>query len=95
MLRHNIIKGTISALLMGALQGLNYLQFRGKMNLADIIWSHAFSDFEIIISYMASVVFNIMHFIFFFFLFGTYIYQHYCSASIYYFSRCKNRRRWF
>lgn len=27
--------------------------------------------------------------------FGTYIYRHFCSASIYYFSRCKNRTKWF
>ena len=28
-------------------------------------------------------------------LWGTYLYRHFCSASVYYFSRCGNRVRWF
>ncbi len=33
--------------------------------------------------------------LFFHVFFGTYIYRHFCSASIYFFSRCCNRTLWF
>ena len=42
---------------------------------------------KLITCFLPSVIFQIIA--------GTEIYRHFCSSSVYYFSRCCNRKRWF
>jgi hypothetical protein len=83
------------AMLWGAFQALFYLGIRGEILLSDIILQYSFSDVSIILVYLIEMSIRLLPFLLFQILFGTYIYQHFCSASIYYFSRCHNRVKWF
>lgn len=43
--------------------------------------------FEMSFRYLSHIIFQA--------IFGLYIYSHFCSASVYYFSRCINRKTWY
>lgn len=95
MLIRNWFKCVIPIIVFGMLQGLNYLQFHGTVNFSDIVLTLGFSDFDISVDYLMMLLFRTLHFYMFYFLFGTTIYQHFCTASVYSFTRCVNRRFWF
>ncbi|MFP3156348.1 hypothetical protein LQZ18_18370 [Lachnospiraceae bacterium ZAX-1] len=66
-----------------------------QIPLEDIIMKLSFSMemicartiFEMAFAYLAHIVFQA--------IFGLYIYSHFCSASVYYFSRCVDRKKWY
>ena len=95
MLGRSWIKCTVPIGILGILFGTSYLQFQDEYYFSDIILSIAFADFEIYPSYLIDFCFKIIYFFLFYFLFGTYIYGQFCTASNYYFSRCASRRKWF
>lgn len=54
-----------------------------------------FDDFYIYTQYLIWFFRWYFPIILFQIVWGTYIYRHFCSASVYYFSRCNNRIKWF
>lgn len=83
------------AIIWGAFQALFFSGVSDEILLSDIVLAFSFSDVSIILVYLIELSIRFLPFFLFQILFGTYIYQHFCSASIYYFSRCHNRVKWF
>lgn len=46
-------------------------------------------------SSISSVLLIFMPFLLYVLIFSTYIYRHFCNSSVYVFSRCKNRIKWY
>ncbi|MGG0717218.1 hypothetical protein ABE096_06410 [Robertmurraya massiliosenegalensis] len=90
-----LIKCVGIAILLGAFQATFFLGMHEEILLSDIILTFGFSEVEIILVYLIELSLKLLPLLLFQILFGTYIYQHFCTASIYYFSRCPNRVRWF
>ncbi|WP_078553746.1 hypothetical protein [Bacillus alkalicellulosilyticus] len=83
------------AIVWGAFQAIFFLGLREEIVLSDIIIEFSFSNVDIILVYLIEVSIRLLPLLLFQILFGTYIYKHFCTASIYYFSRCHNRIKWF
>jgi len=81
--------------LLGAFCCLFYINQSESVCFSDIILKFSFSEFVIHISYLAIFSAWFLPLLVFQALFGTYIYRHFCSASVYYFSRCGHRVSWF
>lgn len=91
----SLIKCLVVAILWGAFQSIFYLGTSGELLLSDLIIHFGFSEVEFIIVYLIDLSIKFLPFVLFQALFGTYIYQHFCTASIYYFSRTPKRVAWF
>ena len=63
--------------------------------LNDIIISTAFGNVEYMPYFFTNFFVAYIPLTFFHFFYGTYIYSHFCTASVYYFSRKCNRTGWF
>lgn len=72
-----------------------YFSYRTADFLSDVILIMGFQNYEIFIGETFKLVQFLLPFILFQMLFGTYIYQHFCTASIYHFTRINNRIKWF
>lgn len=90
-----LIKSVGVAILCGAFQALFFLGMREEILLSNIILVFGLSDVSFILADLIELSIRLLPFFIFQILFGTYIYQRFCSASIYYFSRCHNRVKWF
>lgn len=66
-----------------------------SISLADVICNAAFSNTICYINDFPEVVKWFLPLLVFQLLYGVYLYRHFCSASVYYFSRTKNRKKWF
>lgn len=64
-------------------------------SVIDLICRFSFSTFIIDKSYIMELFRWYFPLLLFQVVWGTYLYRHFCSASVYYFSRCANRVRWF
>lgn len=82
-------------MLWGGIQALFFLSLKEEVLLSDIILRFGFSEVSINLVYLIELSIQLLPFFIFQIFFGTVIYQHFCSASIYYFSRCHNRGKWF
>lgn len=82
------------ALFWGILLTLFYFASSKQVFFSDIIEVFSFSRPYMIIPYIIDITVQLLPYLLFQILFGTYIYRHFCSASYYYFSRCTNRTRW-
>lgn len=94
-MRHSLLKCTILAIFCGGFQAIFFLDMKDKINFSQIIITFGFSDVSFILVYLIDLTIKLLPFYLFQILFGTYIYQHFCTASVYYFSRCQNRVKWF
>ncbi|MCD8501321.1 MAG: hypothetical protein LRY71_06080 [Bacillaceae bacterium] len=83
------------AILWGGFQSLYFIGLETELLLSDIILEFGFSLVEFILVSIIDLSIKFLPFILFQIVFGTYIYQHFCSASVFYFSRCPNRIKWF
>ncbi|SEN56665.1 hypothetical protein SAMN04488134_101372 [Amphibacillus marinus] len=90
-----IRKCLIIAIGLGFIESFVFFTMEGTVNWSDIILHFGFSEIEIIFVYLIELSIRLLPIILFQAFFGTYIYQRFCSASVYYFSRCPNRIRWF
>lgn len=90
-----LIKCVTVAILWGVFRSIYYLGTSGDLLLSDLIIQFSFSDVEFIMVYLIDLSIEFLPFILFQALFGTYIYQHFCTASVYYFSRTPKRVSWF
>lgn len=62
---------------------------------SDIIISLGFGVVECIPRCIIDITYYFTPILIFQILYGTYIYRHFCSASVYYFSRTENKIRWY
>lgn len=83
------------AFLWGLFQSLFAFNVSGKIMFSDIILMNNFLKVSFILVSIIDMSIKLLPFILFQILFGTYIYQHYCTASVYFFSRFQNRVQWF
>lgn len=84
-------------LVWGILAGLFSLSLSNVHNLfrvSDIVMDSAFYGLAFYPQYINFFIDAYMPLLFFQILMGNYIYQHFCCANIYYFSRMKDRKRW-
>lgn len=89
------MKCIFAAFICGGFQALFYLGMKDEIYFSEIIVTFGFSEVHFILVYLIELSLKLLPFFLFQILFGTYIYQHFCTASIYYFSRCQNRVKWF
>lgn len=66
-----------------------------QLNLSDIACAMAMSDVLIFPAYIESAIYWYVPLLFFQVFWGTYLYNHFCTASVYFFSRSKSRVKWF
>ena len=83
------------AILLGSLQVIFILGSNHRLLLSDIILHFSFSNLLINKPSIIDASFKLFPLFVFQILLGIYMYKRFCSASIYYFSRCKNRIIWF
>lgn len=86
-------------LLVGAASGFicifNYAKNGMAQTFADIVMLFGFSSADCQLNHILEGTHWYMPLFLFQIFYGTYIYRHFCSASIYFFSRCCSRTRWF
>ena len=86
-------------LLVGAASGFfcvfNYAKNGMAQTLADIVMLFGFSSADCQLNQIMEGTYWYMPLFLFQIFYGSYIYRHFCSASIYFFSRCCSRTRWF
>lgn len=85
---------TVSAM-WGIFTSLTYLGTSGEFFFSDIIFQFSLPTITVNLIFVIEMSLRYFPFLIFQILFGTYIYKHFCSASVYYFSRCQNRVKWF
>ncbi len=69
--------------------------FDNKMSITDIVMCYSFQSANYYPSYIDTIMFWYIPIVMSHFLFGTDIYKHFCSASVYYFSRTNKRKHWY
>lgn len=94
-MNRSLTKCIILAILCGGFQAILFLGMEDDINFSKIVLTFGFSEVFFILVYLTELSIKLLPLILFQIFFGTYIYQHFCSASIYYFSRCQNRVTWF
>lgn len=83
------------AIFFGFIQSLAYLVENKGIYFSDIIIHFSFSSLQINKPSIINATINLLPIMGFQMILGVYMYKRFCSASIYYFSRCKNRFEWF
>lgn len=83
------------AIIFGVLQVLYYFRVGNKMLFSELIFISSFYKPDFFMPVAIDMFLDYIPFFIMQILFGTYLYRHFCSGSIYYFSRCKSRVRWF
>lgn len=63
--------------------------------LSEILFIPTYFDTDYYMQYIPNITFGYVPLLLFQVFYGTYIYRHFCCASIYYFSRCCSRTLWF
>ena len=83
------------ALVCGVLSFMATAIKSDELYLNDIILVTAFGNVEYLPYFFPTFFEAYLPLMFFQFFYGTYIYRHFCTASVYYFSRKCNRSGWF
>ena len=90
-----MLRNVLVALIMGILcVGTGFFDLK-NVPLWKIILLNSYAGVEYYPQDIPEFTFQYMQLFFFQILFATYIYRHFQSASIYFFSRNANRKRWF
>lgn len=85
----------IFAILFGIIYGLSISNSNQSSDIFEIINRLEFIEYDFDKIYVHLFLRWYFHIITFQIIFGTYIYKHFCTASVYYFSRMNNRISWF
>ncbi len=88
------IRILICAAVFGIINAL-FIQHNIAINLSSFILYFGFGETSLILGYASNFMEMFFPYLFFHVFVGTYLYRHFCSASIYYFSRCCNRNKWY
>lgn len=90
-----IIKTVLIAFIVGIVcVGTGFFELE-YVSLSKIILSNAFNGVDFYPQYISMFTLSYIPLFVFQVVFATYIYKHFCSASIYFFSRNANRINWF
>lgn len=66
-----------------------------SINLSGIIYAMGFGGISFLPAGISDVMYWYVPLLLFHIFYGTFLYRHFCSASVYYFSRTGNRMRWY
>ncbi len=83
----------IIGMISGAMQCM--LMVGKEWNFSEMLYSLGFGNVYISIGSMGEFVMALFPILFFQVWLGNYIYEHYCVASVYFFSRCTKRITWY
>ena len=89
------VKYFLCAIIGGAFCCLFFITTHNTISFSYVILKFGFTEFDINIASLMYLFQWYFPLIMFQIFFGTYIYRHFCCASVYYFSRCNNRVSWF
>ena len=89
------IRAILVGMLWGVLYSLFFINSRFQVTLSSIVFVFGFDRPDFLIDYVFLITMHMFPIFMFQVLFGTYIYRHFCTASIYYFSRYEKRGKWF
>lgn len=90
-----VVKTVLMAFIVGIVcVGTGFFELE-NVPLSKIMLSNAFDGIDYYPQYISMFTFQYMPLFVFQIFFATYIYKHFCSASVYYFSRNINRMKWF
>lgn len=65
------------------------------VSLSSVIRTMAMGEAGFFPGTVSQIIYWYIPIVFFQIIFSTFIYNHFCSSSVYYFSRCENRVKWF
>lgn len=68
---------------------------KGTESISNLILAYGFESVQILAPYITEMTFWYMPLLLFQILYGTFIYRHFCTAGVYFFSRKNKRVRWF
>lgn len=86
---------SLIAVAWGIFQGVCLQRIEGGIPLEEILLWLSYGELYCIPAYLLEMGLMMVPYILFQIFFGTYIYRHYCSASVYFFSRQTRKKRWF
>lgn len=92
MQRYKLLAASVTA---GGISGIIILSQNEITDFFDVINKLSFSEFVIDDTYISGFLLWYFPILLFQILWGTFIYRHFCTASVYCFSRVQNRVRWF
>ena len=87
-------QGYIIPAVWGVLAFIVYFLATDNVSIADMIFRISFGNGEALFSNSSYLMFCYMNIAFIHVLYGTKIYRHFCEASVYYFARMGDRRKW-
>lgn len=91
-------KYIIFAVVFGLFYGIIYTGTVNEMLLSDIVLKLSFSEFALCggnASYIGKIMLCFFPSVIFQMISGIELYKHFCTGSVYYFSRCINRKKWY
>lgn len=94
-MRRNIIKAICLSALFGLLFTLGYNSYVKEVTFPEIVVHFAFGYNRFSYNDIINMCTLTVPYFTFMFIFGMSIYEHYIVSSVYYFSRCNNRVKWF
>ncbi len=89
------LKFLVVGIVCGVLCMLGYAVRIDEFVCSDIIRLFGMYEIKYFMQYLSNIAYWFMPLLFFQIFFGTYIYRHFCCASIYYFSRYTKRTKWY
>lgn len=89
------IKLLIVAVVCGIMGTVAHANFVDEATVSYILGYHSLNGIDTNMAAVTDIPYAFMVYIFFQIFFGVYIYKHFCTASIYYFSRNTKRTLWY
>lgn len=87
--------GALAAMLCGAFSSLYFFSVRAEVTVSALVLQYSFSETYFTITYLVEMTLRMLPLFVFQILYSTAIYRHFCTASVYYFTRRTNRVAWF
>lgn len=82
------------AAFLGVFLGISFFGPSKDMPFSQVVITYAFQYYQFGYTDIVYITTRMLPYLLFLFLFGTYIYKHFCTAGVYVFSRCENRLKW-
>ena len=82
------------AAFLGLFLGISFFGPSKDMPFSQVVIIYAFQYYQFGYTDIVYITTRMLPYLLFLFLFGTYIYKHFCTAGVYVFSRCENRLKW-
>lgn len=82
-------------ILWGIVQNFVFFYKGEEVSLSRVIWQLNFPGMSFSVLQLVDMVLGMFPFFVFQILYGTFLYRRFCTASVFYFSRCTNRVGWF